>query len=196
MRAGTGGFAQTPDVLSRLQPGRKRVSLQKSATRREAVFARPAGPSAHKSGSGVIFRQEHKPSQSSWASGQRSARRRRRRRRRAVSAGEPGTSLPGRGPRGRDPTTAPPQGRWGGLPHRGEGQRGTQTGWGGSAGVSESPRPKGPGGACLHPPSHPPHPGYRAPGARSILPVPFLTQKRPNRLQHPGPPEIGADSSR
>lgn len=52
MNAGMGGFAQTPDSLNRRQPGRECVSLQTSRTRKEAVLARGAGPSAHKSASG------------------------------------------------------------------------------------------------------------------------------------------------
>lgn len=52
MNAGMGGFAQTPDSLNRRQPGRECVSLQTSRTRKEAVLARGAGPSTHKSASG------------------------------------------------------------------------------------------------------------------------------------------------
>lgn len=153
MTGGTGGFAQTPGVLSRLYPGRKRVSWQRSPTRKEAVFVRPTGPSAHKSGSGVIYQPEQKPYPPRWSYPQRSARWRRRRR--ASSARGPGTSLSGRGPRGRDPTTAPPRGRWGRPAARSGKERGTRAGWGWSVGLPKSWRPAGPRGACLHPQSQP-----------------------------------------
>lgn len=61
MAAGTGGFAQTPAVTSR-EETRFLTTIPRSPTRKEAVFACPTGPSAHKSGPSVIYRRrEQKP---------------------------------------------------------------------------------------------------------------------------------------
>lgn len=188
MFGGTGGFAQTPDVLSRLHPGRKPVSLQRSPTRKEAVFARPTGPSARKSGSGVFLRQEQKPYPPRRSSGQRSACRRRRSGLRAPAGRAPPS--PGRGARGRDPTTAPPRGRWGRPAAQRGKERGARAGWGWSGVVPKSWRPAGPRGACLHPQSHPGHLGYRAPSPAHSAGS-FPDPEAPDQLRASRPIRLG-----
>lgn len=75
-----------------------------------------------------------------------------------MSSRGPGTSLPGRGSRGRDPTTAPPQGRGDAQRHKGD-RRGTQAGGGRSAGVPESwPRTGRGRGVSVSPVPPPPQP--------------------------------------
>lgn len=182
-------FHQLPMLcLHRPQPGTRPVPLQTPPIRKEAVLAPQAGPSAHKSGSGRIFGQDLKPTKPELgfpaALSSEAGRER----------GRAGHLPPRAGSEGRDPTTAPPRGRWGRRLHKvGEG-RGTPAGGpGGRGGAlepgSSPPRPRGPQGAsraCPDPPVPRPPPRSPAREARSF-PDPEAPRQAPWRLPWAGP---------
>nr|XP_012423953.1 PREDICTED: collagen alpha-1(I) chain-like [Odobenus rosmarus divergens] len=182
--AGIGGFSQTPDVLNRPLPGRKRVFPPTSPVGKGAVLAAQAGPSAHKSGSGRYLAtgagthptELGLPASVSSKEEEASSERRR--------AGH----LPLRaGSEGRAPATAPPQGLWGRRPHKeGRGEERRRGGGRVRKGARElgsfPPRrggPPGAGRACPDPPSPTAlTPGHRNPRAQPRTPAPFPTPKR------------------
>lgn len=176
MFGGTGGFAQTPDVLSRLHPGRKPVSLQRSPTRKEAVLARPTGPSARKSGSGRYppTGAETLPATPVF----RAALSLQEEAERASSARGPAPPSPGRVRGGG--TRPPPHPEGAGADLRHKGGRSEERGpvgagpWGYLRAGGQQGRE---GRACI--PNPTPATSGTAPRARPIPPALFRTRKRP-----------------
>ena len=193
MNAGAGAFAQIPDSLNRLQPRGNAFPCKQPRPEKKRGLLAGQGRAPINQALGVIFRQEQKPCERSWASRQRSARRRRR----PVRARRPGTSLSGRGRRGAGPDHRPTP--------RSAGQLGTGPRGKGRAESCASPAPRVARDAAsraqegrtrtlaLPPPpprtAPPPTPG-RAGSTRGSSPDPRLSAG----CGRPGASEIAVDS--